>query len=155
MNGLRRDALAITVLRWAMVLIFIWFGAMKFAAYEQEGVATIARDDWAFGWLYPLLGVAGAAIVIGIIELSTAAMLALGQRIALASLIGGIMGVITFCITLSFMLSAPAVWQDVYGPPALGATGQFLIKDVVLLAVCLLLARDGWHRHTSGGAANA
>ncbi len=155
MHDTGRDALAISVLRWTMVLIFLWFGGMKFAAYEAEGVAGIARNYWAFGWLYPLAGVAGTAMVIGIIEITAGALMAAGQRIALASLVGGAMGVITFLITLSFMLSAPMVWQDGYGFPALGGTGQFLIKDIVLLAACLLLARDGIRQHRTGVSADA
>jgi uncharacterized membrane protein YkgB len=152
MRDTGRDALAIDVLRWTMVLIFLWFGGMKFAAYEAEGVAGIARDYWAFFWLYPLFGVAGASAVIGIIEISTGLLLALGQRIALASLVGGVMGVVTFLITLSFMLIAPTAWEEGYGFPALGSSGQFLIKDIVLLATCLLLARDGLRRYRKGSA---
>jgi len=152
MRDAGRDALAINVLRWTMVLIFLWFGGMKFAAYEAEGVAVIAQNYWAFGWLYPLVGVAGASAVIGTIEIATGLLLAVGHRVALASLIGGAMGVVTFVITLSFMLSAPMVWQEGYGFPALGGTGQFLIKDIVLLATCLLLARDGLRRYREGAA---
>lgn len=142
-----RDATGLAALRFTIVLIFFWFGGMKFAAYEAEGVAGIARDYWAFGWLYPLFGVQGASDVIGLIELATGAMIALGHRIALASLVGGLMGMVTFCITLSFMLVAPTAWEPGYGFPALGSSGQFLIKDIVLLAGCFVLARDGWSRY--------
>ena len=150
-----RDELGLTALRWAVVLIFLWFGGMKFAAYEAEGVAGIARDYWAFGWLYPLAGVAGASAVIGVIELAAGLFIALGQRIAWASLLGGLMGIATFLITLSFMLTAPGVWQEGYGFPALGSTGQFLIKDIVLLAACLMFARNGLRRYRAGAANHA
>ncbi|WP_309603072.1 DUF417 family protein [Sphingomonas sp.] len=145
-----RDDLGISLVRWSIVLIFFWFGGMKFAAYEAEGVAGIAQNYWAFGWLYPLVGVAGASAVIGVIELTAGVMIALGQRVALASLLGGLMGVATFLITLSFMLTAPTAWQEGYGFPALGSSGQFLMKDVVLLAACAMLARDGWRRYQAG-----
>lgn len=144
-----RDEIGMTALRWAVVLIFFWFGGMKFAAYEAEGVAGIASDYWAFGWLYPMVGVQGASNVIGIIEITAGLLIALGQWRGIASLIGGLMGMCTFAITLSFMLTAPGVWQEGYGFPALGSTGQFLIKDLVLLAACLLFARDGWRRRRS------
>ena len=142
-----RDALGIALVRWSVVLIFMWFGGMKFAAYEAEGVAGIAQNYWAFGWLYPLVGVAGASAFIGVIELTAGLLIAIGQRSARASLLGGLMGVATFLITLSFILTAPTAWQEGYGFPALGSSGQFLIKDVVLLAACAMLARDGWHRY--------
>lgn len=142
-----RDVLGLSLLRWAIVLIFLWFGGMKFAAYEAEGVAGIAQTYWAFGWLYPLVGVAGASAVIGVIEIAAGLFIAAGQRIPAASVIGGAMGVCTFLITLSFMVTAPGVWEEGYGFPALGSTGQFLIKDIVLLAGCFLLARDGLRRY--------
>lgn len=144
---MKRDETGLTALRLAIVLIFFWFGGMKFTAYEAEGVAGIARDYWAFGWLYPRFGVQGASNVIGVIEIATGLVIAAGQRIALASLLGGLMGMVTFLITLSFMLTAPTAWQEGYGFPALGSSGQFLMKDIVLLAVCFALARDGWSRY--------
>ena len=60
----------------------------------------------------------------------------------LVVVLGGAMGVITFCITLSFSLGAPDVWQTGYGAPFLGTTGQFLVKDAVLLAACFAIAAD-------------
>lgn len=138
-----RDGTAIAALRISLVLIFFWFGWMKFLAFEAEGVAGIARDYWAFGWLYPLVGIAGASIVIGIIELTTGLLIAVGHWQPKVSLVGGAMGVVTFLITLSFMLVVPSVSPEGYDFPALGSTGQFLIKDIVLLAGCFLIARDG------------
>lgn len=127
-------------LRWSLVVIFVLFGTAKFAAYEAEGVAGIAQHYWLFFWLYPLGGVQFASNVIGTLELSTGLMLALGSRFTLASLVGGAMGVCTFLVTLSFMIGAPTAFEPGYGFPFLGSSGQFLVKDLVLLAACLSLA---------------
>jgi len=129
------DTLGFALCRWALVIIFLWFGAMKFQPYEAEGVAGIARDYWLFAPLYPALGVKGASAFIGVVEIAAGVLIALGSRKALASLIGGAMGVATFLVTLSFMASAPAVFEAGYGPPWLGSTGQFLIKDLALLGI--------------------
>lgn len=126
-------------LRWSVVVIFFLFGIAKFTAYEAEGVAGIARDYWLFSWLYPLGGVRFASNVIGTLELSTGLMLALGSRFTLASLIGSAMGVCTFLVTLSFMIGAPTAFEPGYGFPFLGSSGQFLMKDLVLLAACFSL----------------
>ena len=56
---------------------------MKFLPYEAEGVAGIAKDYWLFGWLYPLVGVAGASIVIGV-------LIALGGRFPRLGLLGAL-----------------------------------------------------------------
>ena len=140
MEKVGSERLGEEALRWSLVVVFALFGIAKFAAYEAEGVAGIARDYWLFGWLYPLGGVQFASNVIGTIELTTGVMLALGSRFTLASLIGGLMGVCTFLVTLSFTLIAPTTFEEGYGFPFLGSSGQFLMKDLVLLAACFSLA---------------
>ena len=144
------DATTIDALRWSIVIVFALFGIAKFAAYEAEGVAKIASHYPLFSWMYPIWGERGASNVIGTIELLTGAMIALGARYPFASLAGGAMGVFTFCVTLSFSLGAPAFWQAGYGAPFLGSTGQFLMKDAVLLAACYALAVDGQRRMPRG-----
>ncbi|WP_294124259.1 DUF417 family protein [Sphingomonas sp.] len=139
-TGVGSERLGEESLRWSLVIIFLLFGTAKFAAYEAEGVATIAKDYWLFFWLYPLGGVRFASNVIGTLELSTGLMLALGSRFTLASLIGGTMGMCTFLVTLSFMIGAPTAFEPGYGFPFLGSSGQFLMKDLVLLAACFSLA---------------
>src|ERR1700741_4438459 len=118
------DRLPIIALRWSMVLIFALFGTAKFAAYEADGVAGIAQNYWLFGWMYPLIGVQGASNVIGTTELLTGLMIALGARWNVAGLLGGLMGMATFAVTLSFMLGVP-VFEQGYGAPFLGSSGQF------------------------------
>jgi len=144
-------------LRWSVVAIFFLFGIAKFTAYEADGVAGIARDYWLFSWLYPLGGVRFASNVIGTLELSAGLMLALGSRFTLAALIGAAMGVCTFLVTLSFMIGAPTAFEPGYGFPFLGSSGQFLMKDLVLLAACfaLLLIAARRLRDRAGAAANS
>jgi len=126
-------------LRWALVLIFLFFGIAKFAAYEAEGVAKIAGQYPLFAWMYPLWGAQVASGVIGTIELATAACLAIGAWSPRISLIGGAMGVCTFLITLSFLIGVP-IWEEGYGAPFIGGTAQFLLKDAGLLAGCYAIA---------------
>jgi uncharacterized membrane protein YkgB len=56
------------------------------------------------------------------------------------------MGVCTFLVTLSFLFTAPSTFEQGYGFPFLGSSGQFLMKDLVLLAACLNLALVAWKR---------
>lgn len=146
LRHIAEERATIAGLRWTIVLIFALFGTAKFAAYEAEGVAKLAGAHPLFGWMYPLFGERGASNVIGSVELATGVIIAIGAYSARASLVGGIMGVATFCITLSFSLGAPAFWQHGYGAPFLGSTGQFLVKDAVLLAACAAIAANGLHR---------
>jgi reactive chlorine resistance protein C len=148
-NSVSTERLGEEALRWSLVVIFLLFGIAKFTAYEAEGVAGVAEHYWLFGWLYPLGGVRFASGVIGTLELTTGLMLTLGSRFTFASLIGGLMGVCTFLVTLSFMIGAPTAFEAGYGFPFLGSSGQFLMKDLVLLAACFTLALTAYRRLAS------
>lgn len=141
--------MAIHALRVSLVFIFLMFGIAKFAAYEAEGVARIAENYWLFGWMYPLWGVQGASNAIGVLELATGAMIALGAISNRAGLLGGLMAVATFLVTLSFSIGAE-LWQKGYGFPFMGSLAQFLFKDAVLLAAGFALALDAAHKLREG-----
>lgn len=138
------SALGFAALRWSIVFIFAMFGIAKFAAYEAEGVAGIAMHYPLFSWMYPLIGVQGTSNVIGAIELLTGALIALGAWSHRAGLLGSLMGVCTFLVTLSFSFGV-SLWEEGYGFPFIGSTAQFLFKDAVLLAACLTLALHAGH----------
>jgi len=129
----------IEALRWSLVVIFVLFGVAKFTAYEAEGVAGIAEHYWLFAPLYKYGGVRFASNVIGTLELTTGALLALGSRSVRLSAVGAAMGVCTFLVTLSFLIGNPRTWEEGYGFPFLGSSGQFLTKDLVLLAACFCI----------------
>jgi len=78
----------LALLRWAMVIIFLWFGGMKFTAYEAAGIAPFIEHSPIMSWLHALFGVQGASYVIGVIELSTAAALILGAFQPIFSALG-------------------------------------------------------------------
>jgi uncharacterized membrane protein YkgB len=131
----------LTLLRWALVVIFLWFGGMKFTAYEANGIAPFIINSPIMSWLHSLFGVQGASYVIGVLELSTAAALIIGAFLPIFSALGAAMSAATYLITLTFFLSTPGVAEATAGGfPAISALpGQFLLKDVVLLAASLSL----------------
>ena len=139
--GSRRS---LALLRWALVVVFLWFGGMKFTEYEAMGIAPLMQNSPIMSWIPALFGVQGASYVIGIAEFATAAALTIGALNPVASALGAAMSCLTYLITLSFFLSTPGVAEPTAGGfPAISAdTGQFLLKDLVLLAasITLLLA---------------
>ncbi|MGU5709118.1 DUF417 family protein, partial [Aeromonas hydrophila] len=70
----RRD---LGLLRWALVIVFLWFGAMKFTAYEAYGIAPFIEHSPIMNWL-GMFGTQGQSYFIGVIELSTGLVLILG-----------------------------------------------------------------------------
>jgi len=132
------------LLRLALFAVFVWFGGMKFTQYEANGIAPFVANSPFMSWLHSLFGIQGASYIIGVLELSTAAALALGLFNAIFSFVGAAMSTCTYAITLSFFLTTPGVSEPTAGGfPAISAPiGQFLLKDLVLLAasLCLLTA---------------
>lgn len=137
------------LLRLALIIVFLWFGCMKFTAYEANGNAPLIANSPLMSWMNVVFGIRHASDVIGVIELSTAAALIAGAFVPFFSALGAAMSTITFIITLSFFLTTPGVAEQAAGGfPAISAPiGQFLLKDLVLLAasLCLLLASvENW-----------
>ena len=137
-----------TVLRvggWAittsLAVIFLWFGSLKFIPAEQQDLVGIVSNNPLISWLYAAFGVAGGARFLGVFELLTGLLIA-GRAInPKLSVLGGAMGVWSFCLTLTCLFSTPGVIEKGYeGTLALSASpGGFLLKDAVLLSGCLWL----------------
>ena len=134
----------------ALAIIFVWFGALKFTQYEAAGIAPLIMNSPLVSWWHSSFGIAGAAYVVGVFELATGLLLACRLVNAQLGMIGGIMATVTFVITLSFLLSTPGVVQPGFSMPlALSAfPGQFLLKDLVLLAVSVWVALGARADHT-------
>ena len=130
----------LSILRWVMVVIFVAFGMQKFTPQSAHGIELYISNSPFVSWL-SIFGVRGEADLLGIVELTTAALLAAGAFNPIASAIGALMGIGTFCLTWSFFFSTPGVvkWSLSTDPMAWNLTGEFLFKDIVLLSVCVVL----------------
>ncbi len=131
------------ILRYGMAMSLLWIGALKFAAYEAEGVKGLISHSPILSWMYAFLSVSQAARAIGIVEIILALMIlarAVSPRI---SAIGSLGAIVMSLITLSFLLTTPGVWQEGYGFPFLSANpGGFLAKDILLLGAATWTAGE-------------
>ena len=58
-------------------------------------------------------------------------------------MLGGCGAIIMFCLTLTFLLTTPGVWEPGYGFPFLSAMpGQFIAKDLALLAISIWITGE-------------
>ena len=93
-------------------------------------------------WLYRILNLQGVSNLIGVIEIVVALLIALRPLSAKLSFVGSVGAVITFVLTVSFLLSTPGAFRLSNGLPLLGDAGQFLIKDLVLLGASIGTAAE-------------
>lgn len=121
------------IVRWGLVLVVAWIGAMKFTAYEAMGISPLVAHSPLLGWTYDFLSIRTFSTVLGFVELSIASLMAMRSVSPKASAVGSLLAIGMFLTTLSFLFSTPG-WEPTLGFPALSAMpGQFLLKDVVLL----------------------
>ncbi len=132
------------LLRYGLVLVLGWIGAMKFTAYEAEGIKPLVETSPLMSWMYSVLSLQATSNLIGVTELIAAVLIAIRPISAKLSTLGSVLAVFTFLATLSFLFSLPGWEKSLGGFPALSGSGGFLLKDVVLLGASLWTLGDSW-----------
>ena len=126
------------LLRHGLVLVIAWIGLMKFTAYEAAGIQPLVANSPLMSWVYAIFSERAFSALLGVVEVAVAAMIALRPVSAKASAIGSGLAAVMFLTTLTFLFSTPGWEASLGGFPALSVVpGQFIIKDIVLLAAAL------------------
>ena len=137
------DQVAGLLARYGLVIVIAWFGALKFMAYEAEGIVPLVSTSPLMSWLYDIFSVRTFSALLGVFELAAAVLLAVKPWWPKASILGSILASLLFLATISFMFTAPGVFEASQGGfPALGANGYFLVKDVALLGISVWTLAD-------------
>ena len=139
-NSLER--VGIQVSRYGLVITLLLIGVLKFTAGEAHGIQPLVANSPLMFWLYKVFSLQAVSNLIGVIEIAVAALIALRPFSPKLSFIGSIGAIITFVLTVTFLLSTPGAFQFSHGFPLLGGAGQFLIKDLVLLGVSIWTAAE-------------
>lgn len=130
------------LLRYGLVLILGWIGAMKFTAYEAEGIQALVATSPLMSWMYKVFSLQATSNIIGVAEIIAALLIAIRPLSARLSAIGSVLAVCTFLATLTFLFSLPGWEKSLGGFPALSGAGGFLLKDVVLLGASFWTLSD-------------
>jgi len=125
------------LLRYGLVLVLGWIGAMKFTTYEAEGIKALVATSPLMSWMYKVFSLRATSNIIGVAEITAALLIAIRPISARLSAIGSVLAVCTFLATLTFLFSLPGWEKSLGGFPALSGSGGFLLKDVVLLGASL------------------
>lgn len=135
-------------IRYGLVVVIAWIGALKFTAYEANAIQPLVAHHPLMSWLYDVLSVRAFADVLGTLEVLTAILIALVGWVPRVSAIGSGFAVLLFLATLSFLLTTPGVAEPTAGGfPVLSVLpGQFLLKDLVLMGAALWTLGDSLDR---------
>ena len=100
------------LLRYGLVLVLGWIGAMKFTSYEAEGIKALVATSPLMSWMYKVFSVQATSNIIGVAEITAAVLIAVRPISARLSTIGSVLAVCTFLATLTFLFSLPG-WEKV------------------------------------------
>jgi reactive chlorine resistance protein C len=130
------------LIRYGLVIVLGWIGAMKFTTYEAEGIKTLVETSPFMSWMYKVFSVQTTSNIIGVAEITAAALIAIRPLSAKLSAVGSMLAIFTFLATLTFLFSLPGWEKSLGGFPALSGSGGFLLKDIVLLGAALFTLGD-------------
>ena len=120
----------------ATVTVLLWIGIFKFTPGEAAAIKNYVSHSFLMNWMYSIFSAQQVSNIIGVFEIITRISLIASfwnQRIGL---IAGILTLIIFITTLSFLITTPGIWRIIEGVPV---TDFFVFKDLAFLAIALLV----------------
>ncbi|MBB5636495.1 putative membrane protein YkgB [Pedobacter cryoconitis] len=118
----------------AAIIVLLWIGIVKFTPSEAKAIQPLVEHSWLMSWLYQLFSIQTTSTIIGIFEIVTALFLTASFWSKKAGKIAGLLTIVIFATTLSFLISTPGIWKMMDGVPV---TDFFIVKDLAFLAVGL------------------
>jgi reactive chlorine resistance protein C len=132
----RLEAIGTGVLRYGLILLLLLFGGMKFFDFEAQAIRPLIENHPLMSWMYPAFGLRATSALIGVVELTSAALMALRRFRPALSAVGSLVASGTFVVTLSFLITTP----DALSPS--NPIGGFIMKDLILLGAALYTAGE-------------
>lgn len=155
------------IVRFAIAVIFIWIGSLKFFTYEADGIVPFVANSPLMSFFYNAPkdyktyqnkegefiaqnhewhlqnNTYGFSKGLGFFLIGAGILVALHRIAPLWSMIGSILIFFTTLGTLSFLITTTECWvpnlgDSDYGFPFLSGRGRLVIKDIALLGCSLI-----------------
>lgn len=159
------------IIRFSIVIVFLWIGGLKFFTYEADGIVPFVANSplMSFFYQYPdeysshvnkegeLIDanhkwhVANHTYIfsygLGTMLVILAILVGLHKLVPLASMVASILIFIMTLGTLSFLVTTPECWvphitDRQWGFPYLSGRGRLVIKDLVILGGAIITMSD-------------
>ena len=110
---------------------------------EAQGIQPLVANSPFMSWVYDVFSVTTFSTLLGVLEVTTAVLLAVKPWWPKLSAVGSVIAVGLFLATTSFLFTTPGIGEEGAGGfPLLSMTGEFLIKDVALLGIAVWTLTD-------------
>lgn len=143
-HGQTMQQAAGSLLRYGLAGVLLWIGLFKFTHLEAHDIQGFISHSPFMAWMEPAFGTQRTSNIVGVSEIVIALLIAARFFSPLLCFAGSLGGLLTFLVTLSFMVSTPMTvvqTQGYWGPTP---PGGFIIKDVFLLGASLWSAGEAW-----------
>ena len=134
------DFPAVPILQVGIAIVVIGFGIAKFAHYEQQALVDMVATHPILRAGPRILGDKAFSRLLGSFELLLALLLLIGLFVPTLAVVSGLIGAVMFLATFSNFVFVQ-YFEKEHGRAFLSFTGQLLIKDLVLLSGCLVVAQ--------------
>src|SRR6476620_4537663 len=98
------------LIRYGLVLVLGWIGAMKFTHYEAQGIQGLVASSPLMSWMYKVFSLQATSNILGGAEITAALLIAIRPISTRLSSIGSVIAILTFLATLTFLFSLPG-WE--------------------------------------------
>jgi uncharacterized membrane protein YkgB len=161
--------------RFAIALVLIWIGALKFADYEADGIVPFVANSPVMSFFYrtpesykkhmnkegELIeknrqwntqnGTYSLAHGLGILLVGMGLLMLIDYINPYAGLLASVLLIIMCIGTLSFLITTPESWvpnlgDTAFGFPYLSARGRLTIKDIIMMGANFCLLADSARR---------
>ena len=160
------------LIRLAILIVFVWIGALKFTHYEADGIVPFVANSPFMSFFYAkeapeykeYKNKEGEFVQknrewhesnrtsvfsrgLGVLIMSIGILVFLGIFSSKAGIVGDTLAIIMTIGTLSFLITTPECWvpdlgSGEHGFPLLSGAGRLVIKDTVILAGAITLLSD-------------
>ena len=160
------------LIRLAILIVFVWIGALKFTHYEADGIVPFVANSPFMSFFYAkeapeykeYKNKEGEFVQknrewhesnrtyifsrgLGVLIMSIGILVFLGIFSSKAGIVGDTLAITMTIGTLSFLITTPECWvpdlgSGEHGFPLLSGAGRLVIKDTVILAGAITLLSD-------------
>ena len=122
-----------------MIVMLLWAGSYKMTAPGAEGIIPLVSNSPLTSWHFKLFGPYIGSDLIGLTEITAAALIITGYLRPKARIIGGLFTSVMFFTTSTMVATTPGAIIQVHGIGYMSFLGLFLFKDVISLGASFYL----------------
>jgi reactive chlorine resistance protein C len=166
------DRFGMSLLRFGLVVVLLWIGALKFVPYEADSIVPLVANSPMMSFFYhhpapeykqymtkegemnaahrawhESNGTYPFSHGLGVLIVLIGLLIATHPIRPQIAAVGSVLLIIMACTTLSFLITTPEAWvpalgDSAHGFPYLSGAGRLIVKDVIMLGAAVVTLAD-------------